>query len=99
MTPSKGSADRTLTADAADRALSSESDTRVVAIMNFYTRSRPELTRPPELNRHQYGPAADAPRQGPEDGIYPAPAPEGASQRAVGHSRPARPCSRLPGPT
>jgi len=42
------------------RALSSGSDTRVVAIMNFYTRSRPESTRPPELNRHLYGPDADA---------------------------------------
>lgn len=28
------------------RALASESDTRVVVIMNFYTRSRPESTRP-----------------------------------------------------
>lgn len=37
------------------RPLSSESDTRVVAVMNFYTRSRPESTRPPELNRHLYG--------------------------------------------
>jgi hypothetical protein len=44
------------------RALSSESDTRVVAIMNFYTRSRPESTRPPELNRHLYGPDAATPR-------------------------------------
>ena len=44
------------------RALSSESDTRVVAIMNFYTQSRPESTRPPELNRHLYGPDADASR-------------------------------------
>lgn len=44
------------------RALSSESDTRVVAIMNFYTQSRPESTRPPELNRHLYGPDANAPR-------------------------------------
>jgi hypothetical protein len=44
------------------RALASESDTRVVAIMNFYTWSRPESTRPPELNRHLYGPEADAPR-------------------------------------
>jgi len=42
------------------RALSSESDTRVVAVMNFYTRSRPESTRPPELNRHLYGPDAAA---------------------------------------
>jgi hypothetical protein len=44
------------------RALASESDTRVVAIMNFYTQSRPESTRPPELNRHLYGPDADASR-------------------------------------
>jgi hypothetical protein len=33
----------------------------VVAIMNFYTRSRPESTRPPELNRHLYGPDAETP--------------------------------------
>jgi hypothetical protein len=37
------------------RALRSESDVRVVAVMNFYTESHPESTRPPELNRHLYG--------------------------------------------
>ncbi len=28
---------------------------RVVAVMNFYTESSPESTRPRELNRHLYG--------------------------------------------
>lgn len=37
------------------RALRSESDVRVVAVMNFYTESCPETTRPRELNRHLYG--------------------------------------------
>ena len=37
------------------RALRSESDVRVVAVMNFYTESCPESTRPAELNRHLYG--------------------------------------------
>jgi hypothetical protein len=37
------------------RHLSSGSDLRVVAVMNFYTKSRPESTRPPELNRHLFG--------------------------------------------
>jgi hypothetical protein len=37
------------------RALRSESDVRVVAVMNYYTDSCPESTRPPELNRHLYG--------------------------------------------
>jgi hypothetical protein len=37
------------------RALRSESDVRVVAVMNFYTASVPESTRPPDLNRHLYG--------------------------------------------
>ncbi len=37
------------------RPLSAESDLRVVAVMNFYTASYPESTRPPELNRHLYG--------------------------------------------
>jgi hypothetical protein len=39
------------------RPLLSESDVRIVAVMNFYTESRPESTRPPELNRHLYGQA------------------------------------------
>lgn len=37
------------------RRLTAESDTRVVAVMNYYTASCPESTRPPELNRHLYG--------------------------------------------
>jgi len=37
------------------RPLMSESDTRIVAVMNYYTRSCPESTRPPELNRHRFG--------------------------------------------
>jgi hypothetical protein len=37
------------------RALRSESDVRVVAVMNFYTASVPESTRPQELNLHLYG--------------------------------------------
>lgn len=37
------------------RAVSSAQDVRVVAVMNFYTRSCPESTRPVELNRHLFG--------------------------------------------
>jgi hypothetical protein len=37
------------------RPLASESDLRIVAVMNFYTESCPESTRPPELNRHLFG--------------------------------------------
>jgi hypothetical protein len=37
------------------RVLLSGSDVRVVAVMNFYTASCPESTRPPELNRHLFG--------------------------------------------
>jgi 2OG-Fe(II) oxygenase superfamily len=37
------------------RPLTAESDIRVVAVMNFYTESCPESTRPRELNRHLYG--------------------------------------------
>jgi hypothetical protein len=37
------------------RPLTNESETRVVAVMNFYTESCPESTRPYELNRHLYG--------------------------------------------
>jgi hypothetical protein len=37
------------------RPLVSASDVRVVAVMNFYTESCPEDTRPRELNRHLYG--------------------------------------------
>lgn len=39
------------------RPLVSESDTRIVAVMNYYTESCPESTRPPELNRHRFGDA------------------------------------------
>jgi hypothetical protein len=37
------------------RPLADEEDLRVVAVMNFYTLSYPESTRPPELNRHLFG--------------------------------------------
>jgi 2OG-Fe(II) oxygenase superfamily len=37
------------------RPLKQAADTRIVAVMNFYTESCPESTRPPELNRHLYG--------------------------------------------
>jgi len=37
------------------RALLAELDVRIVAVMNFYTESQPESTRPPELNRHLFG--------------------------------------------
>jgi hypothetical protein len=37
------------------RALTDESETRIVAVMNFYTESCPEWSRPRELNRHLYG--------------------------------------------
>ena len=37
------------------RSLVSESDVRVVAVMNFYTGSCPESTRPRDLNRHLFG--------------------------------------------
>jgi hypothetical protein len=37
------------------RALRSEPDVRVVAVMNFYTDSCPESTRPSELNSHLFG--------------------------------------------
>jgi hypothetical protein len=39
------------------RRLLDEPDVRVVAVMNFYTKSCPESTRPPELNRHRFGDA------------------------------------------
>jgi hypothetical protein len=35
--------------------LNSESDMRVIADMNYYTKSNPEYLRPRELNRHLYG--------------------------------------------
>lgn len=37
------------------RTLRSAPDVRVVAVMNFYTESCPESTRPFELNRHLFG--------------------------------------------
>lgn len=37
------------------RSLVSESDVRVVAVMNFYTQSCPESTRPSGLNHHLFG--------------------------------------------
>lgn len=37
------------------RTLTADSETRIVAVMNFYTESCPESTRPRELNRHLYG--------------------------------------------
>ena len=37
------------------RALVAEHDVRVVAVMNFYTTSCPESTRPLDLNRHLFG--------------------------------------------
>ena len=37
------------------RALTADSETRIVAVMNFYTESCPESIRPRELNRHLYG--------------------------------------------
>jgi hypothetical protein len=37
------------------RPLLSESDIKIVATMNFYTQSWPELSRPRELNRHLFG--------------------------------------------
>jgi hypothetical protein len=37
------------------RTLRSETDMQIVAVMNFYTDSCPESTRPAELNRHLFG--------------------------------------------
>ncbi len=37
------------------RTLVAEDDIRVVAVMNFYTQSCPEWTRPLDLNRHLFG--------------------------------------------
>ena len=39
------------------RPLMSGSAMRITAVMNFYTKSFPESTRPPELNRHMFGQA------------------------------------------
>jgi hypothetical protein len=46
------------------RPLTGEYDMRVVAVMNYYTGSCPESTRPTELNRHLYGDAGLAPVSG-----------------------------------
>jgi hypothetical protein len=40
------------------RLLTGESETRIVAVMNFYTESYPESSRPRELNQHLYGDTA-----------------------------------------
>jgi hypothetical protein len=37
------------------RPLLTEPQVRIVAVMNFYTESYPESTRPPELNRYLFG--------------------------------------------
>ena len=37
------------------RSLASASAMRIVAVMNFYTKSFPESTRPAELNPHLFG--------------------------------------------
>jgi len=37
------------------RPLTSESEVRIAAVMNFYTESCPESTRPAELNHHLFG--------------------------------------------
>ncbi len=37
------------------RPLTDEADVRIVAVMNFYTESCPESTRPAVLNRHRFG--------------------------------------------
>lgn len=37
------------------RPLTSTTDMRVVAVMNYYTKSFPESTRPKELNQHLFG--------------------------------------------
>jgi hypothetical protein len=37
------------------RTLLRETDVRILAVMNYYTESFPESTRPRELNRHLYG--------------------------------------------
>jgi hypothetical protein len=42
------------------RPLVSASDVRIVAVMNFYTESCPESTRPQDLNRHLFGQALRA---------------------------------------
>lgn len=42
------------------RPLASTSDVRIVAVMNFYTESCPESTRPRDLNLHLFGQASTA---------------------------------------
>ena len=43
------------------RPLASASDVRIVAVMNFYTESCPESTRPQDLNLHLFGQVLTAP--------------------------------------
>jgi hypothetical protein len=57
------------------RALRAESDMRVAAVMNFYTESCPESTRPVELNRYLFG------RELGACGLAPARGGHGRSQR------------------
>ncbi len=45
------------------RALTSRPNVRIAAVMNFYTASCPESTRPPELNRHLFGQALSTKRE------------------------------------
>jgi hypothetical protein len=37
------------------RPLAAAAGLRIVAVMNYYTASAPETTRPQELNQHLYG--------------------------------------------
>ena len=46
------------------RPLASASDVRIVAVMNFYTESCPESTRPQDLNLHLFGQVLTAPGAG-----------------------------------
>jgi hypothetical protein len=62
------------------RPLSSQSDIRIVAIMNYYTESRPESTRPPELNRHLFG-QDTGPAERASQLVCPSPAPDDADRR------------------
>jgi hypothetical protein len=68
------------------RPLSTQSDVRIVAIMNYYTESRPESTRPPELNRHLFPQDAN-PVEDPADRasqrVCPSSAPDDAEQRQL----------------
>jgi 2OG-Fe(II) oxygenase superfamily len=50
------------------RPLTAASSTRIVAVMNFYTESCPESTRPAELNRHLYEAGSRATPPGAQGG-------------------------------